>query len=137
MSTAEEPPSRAAPPPQEVGGVRAWAEVDGKTVFHWGLDQGPCPPEQPRHPPARGRIPPPAGPTPATRRAPGWGADGDAAAAKVSDAVALLKAQSNSFLTEYMREQNIKPEEIDVLEEVLSDSDEAVPESEPKRRKNG
>lgn len=36
-----------------------------------------------------------------------------------------------------MREQNIKPEEIDVLEEVLSDSDEAVPESEPKRRKNG
>ena len=25
-----------------------------------------------------------------------------------------------------MREQNIKPEEIDVLEEVLSDSDEAV-----------
>ena len=48
-----------------------------------------------------------------------------------------LAAQSNSFLTEYMREQNIKPEEIDVLEEVLSDSDEAVPESEPKRRKNG
>ena len=33
---------------------------------------------------------------------------------------------------------NIKPgDEIDVLEEVLSDSDEAVPESEPKRRKNG
>ena len=30
---------------------------------------------------------------------------------------------------------NIKPEEIDVLEEVLSDSDEA--EKEPKRRKNG
>ena len=58
MSTAEEPPSRAGPPPQEVGGVRAWAEVDGKTVFHWGLDQGPCRPEQPRHPPARGRIPP-------------------------------------------------------------------------------
>ena len=63
MSTAaEEQPSRAAPP-QEVGAVRAWAEVDGQAVWKWN-------------------------------------GDARAAAAKASDAVALLKAQSNAFLTE-------------------------------------
>ena len=56
---------------------------------------------------------------------------------KLHESFSNLKTESNRLLTMWMNGKKIAVEEIDVLEEVLSDSDEAVPESEPKRRKNG